>query len=232
MIVYSIFTIFHLILYSIFAFIDYNDRVYYPDGIQSYVIFIIICLLIFLPWIFSLVSKNRYAVASGACINIVYFNPVAVFFLWIIMTPTSITTDFSNYRIFDTKHEEVAEFFYDNVEESEVVSYYYINDFVIDPNCEIAIELKVDSLKFNEILSYYYDYNPQELSIKTFKYDTSFMMLEYKSFDFSESNGFIHGSGTFVLFNDETNTIIIEYLHAVDGFSIEDSFIFNRFNIV
>ena len=232
LIVYSIFTIFHLILYSIFAFIDYNDRVYYPDGIQSYVIFIIICLLIFLPWIFSLVSKNRYAVASGACINIVYFNPVAVFFLWIIMTPTSITTDFSNYRVFDTKHEEVAEFFYDNVEESEVVSYYYINDFVIDPNCEIAIELKVDSLKFNEILSYYYDYNPQELSIKTFKYDTSFMMLEYKSFDFSESNGFIHGSGTFVLFNDETNTIIIEYLHAVDGFSIEDSFIFNRFNIV
>ena len=58
------------------------------------------------------------------------------------------------------------------------------------------------------------------------------MMLEYKSFDFSESNGFIHGSGTFVLFNDETNTIIIEYLYAVDGFSIEDSFIFNRFNII
>ena len=100
LIVYSIFTIFLLILYSICAFIDYNDRVYYPDGIQSYVIFIIICLLIFLPWIFSLVSKNRYiAVAGGACINIVYFNPVAVFFLWLIITPTSITTDFSNYRI-------------------------------------------------------------------------------------------------------------------------------------
>ena len=59
------------------------------------------------------------------------------------------------------------------------------------------------------------------------------MMLEYKSFEcFSKGAGYCYGKGKFVLFNDETNTIIIEYLYAVDGFSIEDSFIFNRFDIL
>ena len=230
------------ILTSILAIVFFVKTINRYDAIFLYqvdyntiILFITLTIVFLSLTIGLLLFKKRWFVNCSFAFAISFLvNPLIMIGLIFLNNSTSYTNQFSNYKKFDNCVNNLVdlEFFYDDINDDEVITYHYFVEEDFDRNIEISLEIKVDENKYNEILQYYSEY--KKPLINHFEYDNNYVIFEYTIFDFDieDEDQYVDGFGTFVLFSDETNTIIIEYLYAIDNYSIEDSFIFNRFDIV
>ena len=213
----------------------YDAIFLYQVDYNTIILFITLTIVFLSLTIGLLLFKKRWFVNCSFAFAISFLvNPLIMIGLLFLNNSTSYTNQFSNYKKFDNCVNNLVdlEFFYDDINDDEVITYHYFVEEDSDRNIEISLEIKVDENKYNEILQYYSEY--KKPLINHFEYDNNYVIFEYTIFDFDieDEDQYVDGFGTFVLFSDETNTIIIEYLHAIDNYSIEDSFIFNRFDIV
>lgn len=213
----------------------YDAIFLYQVDYNTIILFITLTIVFLSLTIGLLLFKKRWFVNCSFAFALSFLvNPLIMIGLLFLNNSTSYTNQFSNYKKFDNCVNNLVdlEFFYDDINDDEVITYHYFVEEDSDRNIEISLEIKVDENKYNEILQYYSEY--KKPLINPFEYDNIYVIFEYTIFDFDieDEDQYVDGFGTFVLFSDETNTIIIEYLHAKDNYSIEDSFIFNRFDIV
>lgn len=158
------------------------------------------------------------------------------FFSFLIVGP-STTNDFNNYLKFDRVLKERWEntlnnFFPSDITNDEVVNYHYYYRYNWDLNFEIYLEIKVNEEKFDYLIDKYkndYDYT----QVNAY-YNASYIELIHRDrFDSRniDSNYTTSSNIEKLIYNEETKTIIYEYLHSEDGFDFEDIYYFNRFNI-
>ena len=123
-------------------------------------------------------------------------------------------------------------FFPKNINKDEVIKYYYFYEHEWDLNFEIYLEIKVEDSKFNNLIIEYMNNNTYYM-LDAYYNDSYIELIKNDNISFDNINK-NYTSFAFVeklIYNEDTNIIIYEYLHVEDPFDFEEIYYFNRFNI-
>ena len=209
----------------------------YGSNYILYFFLLILFLFLFLLLIYKFFG-NEKTLNTYYILSFLLFFPIFILNIFSFSyTGPSITSNFKNYLKFDKEiknrySEQLNTFFPKNINKDEVIKYYYFYEHEWDLNFEIYLEIKVEDSKFNNLIIEYMNNNTYYM-LDAYYNDSYIELIKNDNISFDNINK-NYTSFAFVeklIYNEDTNIIIYEYLHVEDPFDFEEIYYFNRFNI-